>query len=240
MSEVRRYSDLGSLSEAFAEFFTNVATEAVHNYGRFSVALAGGSTPIRLYELLAASYSQAVPWRKTHLFWGDERTVPPDHDDSNYRTAYETLVKHVGIPDDNVYRVHGELNPVDAAARYQQTLEDFFGAGTLPVFDLVLLGIGDDGHTASLFPHTPALQETSRWVVANQVPQENTTRITLTVPVINASRTICFLVAGERKADILREVINGPYRPETYPAQLIEPKNGSLIWFVDEAAAALL
>lgn len=199
------------------------------------MALAGGSTPKALYELLAVEYRDALDWNGVHAFFGDERTVPPDHEDSNYRMAREALLSHV--PVGSVHRMRGEMEPREAAALYEKELEEFFGGP--PVLDLVLLGIGEDGHTASLFPDTPALDARDRWAVENPVEKLNTTRLTLTVPAVDAARKVAFLVAGEGKAEALEEILEGDANPHKYPAKLVRPE-AEVAWMVDRAAARLL
>jgi 6-phosphogluconolactonase len=216
---------------------------AVAERGGCHVALSGGSTPRRLFELLAGWGRDALPWDRIELWWGDERAVPPDHADSNYRMARETLIDALGLDPSRVHRIAGELADHDAAARaYQRDL--VAAIGSPPVFDLVLLGMGPDGHTASLFPDSPGLDETERWVIANRVSSPlvhgTATRLTLTAPAINAARHVWFLVAGPDKAAALAQVLEGPRDPERYPAQLIAPRDGELVWFVDAAAAASL
>ncbi len=233
---VHVYENPEELAAAAAREFAAKATEAVGERGRFAVVLAGGSTPRATYGVLARDYADRVDWSRVHVFFGDERTVPPDHEDSNYRMAREALLDHV--PVGGVHRMRGELPPEEAASSYEEELRDFFG-GRLPRFDLILLGIGPDGHTASLFPETGALEVHDRWVVANQVPKLDTTRITLTAPVINAALAVCFLVAGEDKAGALEEILEGDADPREYPARLIQPPGGPE-WLVDRAAARAL
>jgi 6-phosphogluconolactonase len=223
------------LAKAAAETFAEEAARSMREKGRFAVALAGGSTPGALYELLATGYRDALDWSRIHAFFGDERTVPPDHKDSNYRMAYKALLSRV--PVGSVNRIRGELDPREAAALYEEELRAFFGGP--PSFDLVLLGIGEDGHTASLFPRTPALDVRDRWVTENPVEKLGTIRITLTVPAINAAREVAFLVAGEGKAEALKEILEGDGDPRDYPAKLIRSPNGP-DWFVDRPAADLL
>lgn len=239
--EVQVYADAPALMQAAAEEVVTLATAAIAAHGRFSVALSGGSTPKALYALLAEPpFAGQVDWTRAHVFWGDERTVPPDHADSNYRMAHEAWLGHSGILPEHVYRIHGELDPAQAAADYENVLRTFFGADALPRFDLVLLGLGDDGHTASLFPGTAVVHEAARWVVAHYVPKLDTWRITLTPPVLNAAATVAFLVSGSKKAARLQEVLRGPYQPDVLPSQVIRPGDGRLLWLVDEAAAAAL
>ena len=228
--------DPQQLAEAAARDFATKAQAAIAERGRFSVALAGGSTPEATYEILARDYADGLDWSKVHVFFGDERTVPPDHEDSNYRMAQLTLLSRV--PVGSVHRMRGELPPTEAAAAYEEELREFFGASSdePPSLDLILLGIGEDGHTASLFPETSALEVHDRWVVANPVLKLQTTRLTLTVPVINAARAVNFLVAGEGKAKALKQILEGDADPRQYPAKLVRPADGP-VWMVDRAAA---
>ena len=219
------------------------ANEAVAQRGRFTIALAGGSTPKSLYNLLATNARTALPWDRMFFFWGDERHVPPTDPDSNYRMADETMLSKIPVPTANVFRMKTE-NP-DAAAvaeDYEQTLRKFFQQepGQVPTFDLILLGMGPDGHTASLFPGTAALQEKSRLVLANWVEKMKTYRITLTLPVLNAARCVIFLVSGTDKAAALHAVLEEDVPGEQYPAKLVRPRQGKLIWLVDRAAASTL
>lgn len=241
---VRVYEDATALARAAADLFAEAARAAVSERGRFFVALSGGSTPRTLYQLLAAPpYHDQVDWSRTFVFWGDERFVPPDDPDSNYRMAREALLFHVPIPTSQVFRMPGEMaDPTAAAALYEQSVRRAFALapGEWPRFDLVLLGLGPDGHTASLFPHTSALGVTDRLVVANRVEKLGTTRITLTAPAINSAAVVVFLVAGADKAEPLAAVLEGPPRPDDLPAQLIAPVHGELLWLVDRAAAAQL
>ena len=246
-SVVRRFADLDALSRAAADELAAIARAAVADRGTCSLALSGGSTPKRLFQLLAQRGRDALPWDHIELWWGDESTVPPDHADSNYRMTREALLDPLGLPlglaASHVHPIDGALADHDAAARaYERALVTALGSP--PVFDLVLLGMGPDGHTASLFPGSPALAETARWVVANPVTSPlvhgSTTRITLTAPALNAARKIWFLVAGADKAATLAQVLEGPRDSTRYPSQLIAPRSGDLVWFVDAAAAASL
>jgi 6-phosphogluconolactonase len=244
-ADVRIFADAPALCRAAADEFVRIAVEAVQARGTFSVALSGGSTPAGLYALLAgdAAFSGAVPWDKTHVFWGDERHVPPDHPDSNARMATETLLSKVPIPPANVHRIAGEEPKAGrAAAAYEEDLRRHFrlGPGELPRFDLVLLGLGAEAHTASLFPGTPALDETTRLAVPTWVGKLDSERITLTAPVFNAAANVLFLVAGEDKALALKAVLDGPFEPHQLPAQLVRPSSGRLVFFADAAAARLL
>lgn len=240
MAEIVRYTDAEALARAAAQQVVLLAQQAISTRGHFSIVLSGGSTPRMLYEALARlPFRDQIDWQNTHVFWGDERCVPPDHADSNYHMAHKALLTHVPVDTKQIHRLRGEDAPDLAASTYETALKRFF-APQSPQFDLILLGLGDDGHTASLFPGTTALHEETRWVAANYVPKLAAWRLTLTPHVINQAAAIVFLVVGEGKADILREVVHGPYQPELYPAQRIEPETGRLIWMVDEAAASLL
>jgi 6-phosphogluconolactonase len=226
------------LAEASARDFAARTQETIDERGRFAVALAGGSTPKATYEVLARDYANELDWSRVHVFFGDERTVPPDHEDSNYRMAYETLLSHV--PVGSVHRMRGELPPDEAAAAYEEELRAFFGQVDIPGLDLILCGLGEDGHTLSLFPETAALDVNDRWVVANPVLKLGTTRLTLTIPVLNVSRVVTFVVAKESKAEALKEVLEGDADPRAYPAKLVRPESRDLTWMVDRAAARLL
>lgn len=243
---VRRFDDLDALSRGAADDLAAIARAAVAERGACHIALSGGSTPRRLFEVLAGRGAAALPWSQLVLWWGDERTVPPDHPQSNYRMARESLIDPglaFGLRADQIHRMAGELADHDAAAAaYEQAV---VGAlGTPPRLDYVLLGMGQDGHTASLFPGSPALGETVRWVVANRVDSPlthgPTARITFTARAINAARTVRFLIAGADKAAALACVLEGPRDPTRYPSQLVAPTSGDLVWLVDEAAASAL
>src|ERR671912_911105 len=234
---VHVYGSSEELSTVAAREFAARAEEAIEERGRFAVVLAGGSTPETMYAILARDYMDRIDWNKVYVFFGDERSVPPDHEHSNHKMASEVLLDHV--PVGNVHRMRGELPPEEAAEAYEGELRTFFQTEDVPRFDLILLGIGADGHTASLFPWTPALEVRDRWVVANPVPRLNTTRITLTVPVINAALAVYFLVEGEDKAEAVREVLEGDADPRGYPAKLIQPPGGPE-WMLDWSAASLL
>ncbi|MBI4608668.1 MAG: 6-phosphogluconolactonase [Candidatus Rokubacteria bacterium] len=249
MSSVRakvvRLADAEAVSAAAARDFVALSRDAVAARGSFTVALSGGSTPRRLYQLLAeAPYRSEVAWERVEFFWGDERAVPPDHPDSNYRMAAVALLEKIGAAADRIHRIQAERADRDAAARhYQLEIARVFGVnpdGPPPALDLVLLGMGPDGHTASLFPHTAALREGRGWVMTHFVERLGAERITLTVPVLNRAREIRFLVAGSDKAATLRAVLEGPRDPERLPSQLIRPEAGRLVWLVDRAAAAEL
>ena len=239
--EIRVLADAQELFHAAAEQFIQQANEAISRSGRFAVVLSGGSTPRGLYWLLASEFRSSVPWKQTFFFWGDERHVPPDHPDSNYRMANEAMLSKVPVPAENVFRIPAEEKDASvAAAEYEQGLRNFFHLqpGEFPSFDLIHLGMGPDGHTASLFPGTAALKEKSRLVVANWVEKFKTHRITVTIPVLNNGKCITFMVAGADKAPALHEVLEGDAPGDQFPAKLVRPTKGKLIWFVDRAAAA--
>jgi 6-phosphogluconolactonase len=228
-----------------AGMFASVATAAAEARGVARVAISGGTTPKAMFTLLAdqsAPYFARVPWDRLQLFWVDERCVPPTDAESNYRMTNEAMLAHVPLPAAQIHRMEGELDPEAAAARYEAVMRTAFklAEGEFPVFDLVLLGMGDDGHTASLFPHTAALHEMERLVVANHVPQKETWRITLTSPVINRGREVAFLIEGAGKAQVVHDVFLGAYDPESKPSQLVRPESGRLTVMLDAAAASEL
>jgi len=237
--------DAAALAGRAAQYFTEMAGEAVADRGRARIAISGGSTPKAVFELLAdptQPWLSRMPWNSLDLYWVDERCVPPSHQDSNYRMTREALLDQVPLRSRQIHRIKGELEPEVAADRYESELRDSFrlkGAQS-PRFDLIALGMGSDGHTASLFPHTAALNEMTRLVASNRVPQLDTWRITLTWPVINHASSVFFLVAGADKAQILKEVLIGPRDHERLPSQLIWPISGILTFILDKAAAALL
>ncbi len=238
-------ADPAALARRAACHFVEMVTEAAEASGRARIAVSGGSTPKAAFELLARPDQPCLnrmPWEDLELFWVDERTVPPDHPESNYRMTKEALLDHVPLNPQQIHRMEGELPPEEAAARYESELRNTFRleGAELPRFDLISLGMGDDGHTASLFPHTAAIHEMNRLVTANQVPQKSTWRITLTWPVINHGGSVFFLIAGADKAERVHEVFMGPRDPERLPSQLIWPSSGILTLFLDKAAAALL
>lgn len=238
--------DAAALARRAAQYFLEMVSEAVGAQGRARVAISGGSTPKETFALLADAnepWRSRMPWENLDLYWVDERCVPPDHADSNYRMTREAMLDLVPLRPEQIHRIEGELEPEAAAARYESELRNTFrleGAET-PRFDLVALGMGPDGHTASLFPHTDAIHELGRLAVANHVPQQKESwRVTLTWPVINHARSVFFLIAGADKAGVLKEVLTGPPEPERLPSQLIWPASGILTLILDEAAAAEL
>ena len=243
--EIRVFADASAVARAAASEFIRLLEIAVTEHGYCTVALAGGSTPRSLYSLVADddSLSHKLPWDKLQFFWGDERHVPPDHKDSNYRMAFESMLSKVPVLTGNIHRIGSEESDAQKAAdAYERDLRSFFELepGRLPRFDLVLLGMGPDGHTASLFPGTTALLETERLVAATWVEKLNTHRITLTLPTLNSAANVIFLVCGAEKADVLHTVLQDEAGTAQYPAQLIQPIDGRLLWLLDEAAAGSL
>jgi 6-phosphogluconolactonase len=234
-----------AVAQAAAKLLADSAVAAVQARGRARIAISGGTTPKAMFALLAdpaQPFLKQIPWDKLDLYWVDERCVPPTDADSNYRMTNEALLSKVPLAAERIHRMEGELEPAAAAARYESTIRNTFrleGAET-PTFDLILLGMGDDGHTASLFPHTEAINDLTDIVTANHVPQKDTWRITLTWPVINQGREVAFLIEGAAKAQVLHDVLLGPYQPETYPSQIIRPASGQLTFLLDPAAASKL
>ena len=244
-------ADFAALVDQAGHFFADCAAEAVAQRGWFRVALSGGSTPRGLHQALAGETTdvelkqrvKTIPWAKTVVYFGDERYVPPDHPDSNYRMARETLLNLVPIPPEQIHPMPTNFDvPAEAAAAYTQTLQDTFQTqpGEWPQFDLILLGMGPDGHTASLFPGTAAIHEQTSWVVSHFVPKLQAERMTLTPPVLCAARQVAFLVSGSENAAVLQRVLEGPFEPDVRTSQSIRPTSGTLTWFLDEAAAAKL
>lgn len=236
-AHVEIWANQSALATRAAELLTETARQAVAARERFMVALSGGSTPRALYELLAGEvYAPRIPWNETHVFWSDERCVPPDSEESNYRMAYETMLARVPVPVEQVQRLRGEDEPQKAALDYERILEEEFKENP-PRFDLILLGMGEDGHTASLFPDSTALDDHKHLVVSPFVEKFNTHRLTMTLRTINASHSVMFLVSGEAKAETLRTILEGERTGRRFPAQLVQPDSGELVWLVDEAAA---
>jgi len=238
--DIRICEDAAALAQQTTEECVRLAQESVAARGRFTVALAGGSTPKAAYALLvSAAYRDRIPWQQIHFFWGDERHVPPDHGDSNYRMAYEAMLSKVTIPAAHIHRMSAEKEAQQAADEYEATLRTALSlaADTLPRFDLILLGMGPDGHTASLFPGTAAVHESKRLVAAPWVEMLNTFRITLTPPVLCNAVHVVFAAGGADKTEALQSVLHGPYQPNLYPSQVVKPTHGTLLWLVDKAAA---
>lgn len=239
MSHLHIFAGNPSFVDGAAAFIADAAAKAIAERGLFTLALSGGGTPKPIYARLAqADYRQRVAWDRVHIFFGDERCVPPEDARSNYRMAREAWLDQAAIPAENIHRIRGEDDPAREALRYEQEIAALYRTAALPAFDLVLLGMGDNGHTASLFPGTAALRERQRWVVAQYVEVMQTWRVTFTAPLINAARDVAFLVEGAGKAQMLWNVCKGPYQPDVWPSQLIEPAGGELHWLADAAAAA--
>jgi 6-phosphogluconolactonase len=239
--DIRIFKDLETLSRHAAEIFVEQSAKAISEHDRFLVVLNGGNTPNRLFQLLATEYRDKVDWNSVHIFWGDERCVPPTDPGNSYGQAKEILLDYVHIPENHVHRVRGELAPTAAALEYSEMLKKFAESElAFPHFDLVYLGMGEDGHTASLFPGAPVkMTETVVPVTANYQDRP-ANRVTLTPRIFNQARMIVFMAIGEKKANTLAEVIGDRYNPELYPVQRIEPKDGELIWLVDNGAASKL
>ncbi len=233
-------ADLDHLARRAAAEWVRTADEAITRTGRFAVALSGGNTPRALYAKLAGEEFRArIAWERWHFFWGDERSVPPDHPDSNYRTAFEALLSRVPVPPANIHRIETERGPAEAAAAYETALRDFFAVprGGFSRFDLILLGIGEEGHTASLFPGSAALEESERLVVAVYVEKLSTDRITLTLPALNSAAEVAFLVSGKSKAEVVKRTLRDG---ADLPAARVAPADGRLLWFLDKEAASFL
>jgi 6-phosphogluconolactonase len=240
MTAIRVVPDPAALAETAARHFVEASQQAIDARGVFSVALSGGSTPRELHRRLASPpLAHQVDWSRVQIFFGDERCVPPSDPESNYHMAEETLLSQVPIPAANVHRMRGELPPEEAAADYERQLKAFFGDEP-PRLDLILLGMGDNGHTASLFPGLSAVHEEQRWVVAEHVSEVDMWRLTVTPVILNLGRQVLFLVAGAAKASMLQQVLEGPYAPDERPAQIVRPTPGEVTWLVDAAAAEKL
>lgn len=241
---VKIFPNIEELNSFAAEKFVEIAAEAISECGRFTVALSGGSTPKSLFKLLSGEkFKDRIDWSKVFFFFGDERNVSPDDAESNFRMAHENLFAPLEINVNNIFPwLTGSKTPAVTAEIYQGEIKRFFdlGENEFPIFDLILLGMGADGHTASLFPFTEALSETKKIAVANPVEKLNTTRLTITFPTVNKARNVVFLVAGEDKAETLREVLEGEFQPEKLPSQNVKLENGNLYWLLDENVAKLL
>jgi 6-phosphogluconolactonase len=240
MKSLNVFQTVDELNKAAIEYIISIANKAIKESGRFTISLSGGETPAKIYSLLSESpFNELMPWEKTFVFWGDERCVPLDSERNNAYNAILLLLSKVAVPKSNIFRIPVNLAPAEAAANYEKTINDFFEVES-PNFDLILLGLGENGHTASLFPGTEVVNEQGKGVREVYVKEENTFRITMTAPLINSAHHILFLVTGEKKAIILKKVLTGSYQPDKYPAQFIKPVNGDLFWFVDSAAASLM
>lgn len=238
--KIHAYPNKDKLVAAITERVISEIGQAIQERGLCNIALAGGNTPREIYSKLAEStYQDRVDWNRLHLFWGDERMVPPEHQDSNFRMVQETLLDHVRIPDGNVHRIRGEVAPEQAAQEYTELLHNHFKSDS-PCFDIILLGIGEDGHTASLFPGTDAVEECGKHATAVFVPRLDTWRVTLTFPVLNAAREVFFLVSGRSKSDIVQRIISIKQSAKEFPASMVNPENGTLHWMLDSEAMVLI
>ena len=237
MAKIEVHPDAHAAARAGAEAFVAAARGAVEAHGRFTVALSGGTAPREMYSLLAADeLTSRIPWQGVHLFWGDERCVPPMHPRSNYAMAWDAFIRHVPIPDENVHRMRGELPAEEGAARYREELAAFFGPG-VPRFDVIHLGLGPDAHTCSLFPFDPLLLERKLTVAPALLREMGEPRVTFTFPLVNAAARVEMFVVGGGKAEVVRKVLEGPLDPFRLPAQLVRPADGEYVWIMDEAAA---
>jgi 6-phosphogluconolactonase len=223
-----------------ASIFRDLSKIAVASKGRFGVAVSGGSTPLRLYEILGSTFGKDIPWDRTEIFWADERCVPPDHGESNYKGVHDALLSRIDIPAANIHRIKGEMSAEEGAREYGEELKRYFSNSGSCAFDLAILGLGQDGHTASLFPGSSALAEKERFAVAVYVDKLRSRRITLTIPVLNNSSSILFLVTGLKKAGILKEIIGDSGSSQKYPAGLISPVAGRVTWLLDREASSQL
>ena len=241
--QIAIYADTDTLSHEAAQYLVRLANESIVTHGRFTIALSGGTTPRKLYSLLGSEpYRSQVDWRLVEVFWSDERCVPPDDAESNYRMAQEALLNKVAIPASQVHRMPGERPDYDAAAEaYAAEIQRSFGTDTIPRFDLLQLGMGPDGHTASLFPHQASLHEEQRLVIhVSNTPKPPPDRLTFTPPLLNAARHVLFLVTGSDKADAVQAVLEDDYQPDEYPAQIVRPPQGDLLWMLDKEASSKL
>jgi|KBSMisStandDraft_5_1062788.scaffolds.fasta_scaffold312277_2 6-phosphogluconolactonase len=241
--DIEIYKDADLLSKALAEWITGLIEETLSREDRFSIVLSGGSTPKKLNELLASHpFCDRIDWKRIHVFWGDERAVPFDDERNNARMAFDTLLNKVGVPREQIHLMDTSLPPMQAAAEYEKALKNYFGSETLPykTFDLVLLGMGPDGHTLSLFPGRPVIHEEKSWVTSFYLDEQEMYRITLTRQIVNHSDQIVFMITGSDKTNAVYEVLKGEHNPDKYPSQVILPTQGELYFFMDEAAAAKL
>lgn len=234
------FQTIEELNKAAAQFIIEIASQSIAARGKFTISLSGGQTPMQLYSLLSESpFKDEIQWQKTFIFWGDERCVPLSDERNNAHQAKLALLDKIDIPPNNIHVIPVNLSPEEEANRYEKEIKDFFGEENIRL-DLILLGLGENGHTASLFPGTKVIDEQVEGVRALYVEEEKMFRVTMTAPLINNAHNILFLVAGEKKAGILKKVLRSPYDPDKYPAQLINPGKGKLYWFIDHMAASLM
>ena len=237
---IHAYPNKEKLVAATTERIADCMEQAIQKNGLCNMALSGGKTPGGIFSLLASNpYRDRLDWSRLHIFWGDERMVPPEHQDSNFRLVQETLLDHIKMPDENVHRMRGEIAPEEAAKEYAELLHDHF-KGSLPCFDLMLLGLGEDGHTASLFPETDAVEECEKHAVAVFVPKLDAWRVTLTLPVLNAARKILFLVSGKSKSKMVQRIMSNKQPAKEIPATMVNPQNGEIHWMMDSEAMVLI
>jgi 6-phosphogluconolactonase len=239
-SDILLVPDAEAVSLRAAMIFTDEANIAFAARGRFAVALSGGTTPLPLFALLGTAYKKDIAWDHTDIFWADERCVPPDHQDSNFRGAYDAMLGRLDMPEANLHRIRGEMSPEEGAAEYEKELKRYFGKSGLPMFDLVILGVGEDGHTASLFPGSSSLSERERWAVPVYAEHLRSWRVTLTLPVLNCASHILFLVSGWNKAGVVKDILGNGENGQKYPADLIQPAQGRVTWLMDKEASSLL
>lgn len=240
MAQLHIAKDAKQLSEDLASWLGLYIQNVLSKKDRFTFVLSGGSTPKQLYTILAASpYSESIPWEKIHFFWGDERAVPFEDSRNNAKMAYEELLDKVGVKAEHIHVMRTDISAGESADEYEKILKQYFD-GQETTFDFVLLGMGDDGHTLSLFPGTPVIHEKNAWATSFFLPAQDMYRITLTAPVVNQAACVAFLAVGGGKAETLKHVLEGEYEPDVYPSQVIEPSKGELHWFIDEAAASAL
>jgi 6-phosphogluconolactonase len=238
--QVRVFKDLEELSRAAAELFTAISKKSIASRGGFVVALSGGSTPHLLYSLLGSPwYRDVIDWSRMYIFWTDERCVPKDHAESNYRLAHDAFLSRAPLPAQNIHRIRGEYEPRMAAEAYEDELRNFFSGPGAIVFDLIILGVGEDGHTASLFPGSPALDERTRPAVPVYLEEPKINRVTLTLPVLNNAAQVLFLASGRPKAAAVHEIVEDG-NPKQYPAGLVQPLQGSIVWMIDQEASSAL
>ncbi len=237
---IHAYPNKEKLVAATTERIADCMEQAIQKNGLCNMALSGGKTPGGIFSLLASNpYRDRLDWSRLHIFWGDERMVPPEHQDSNFRLVRETLLDHIKMPDENVHRMRGEIAPEEAAAEYAELLHDHF-KDSPPCFDLMLLGLGEDGHTASLFPETDAVEECEKHAVAVFVPKLDAWRVTLTLPVLNAARKILFLVSGKSKSKMVQRIMSNKQPAKEIPATMVNPQNGEIHWMMDSEAMVLI
>jgi len=236
------YPDIQTLSTEAAQFIVRLANEAIVSHGRFTIALSGGSTPKATYSLLGSEpYRSQIDWTQVEIFWSDERCVPPDDKESNYALAQQVLLSNIPIPTNQIHRMPADTSDRDTASQaYEREMQRTFSTDSIPNFDLIQLGMGPEGHTASLFPHQESLHEQQRLVMPVNVPKPPPPRLTFTPPLLNAAKHVLFLVAGSEKADALKAVLEGEYEPDEYPAQIVRPVNGDGTWMLDTSAAGKL